>query len=112
MCRVASLRLIQHTPYYGTHDATTLYVLTPARLALAGQPGTASTRCVRMSSAPWPGSTATAIGTGTACRSTRRGRARAATTGVQRGTGLGQPPAQRSRAPHVVAALAAEDRRR
>ncbi|MGZ4412060.1 MAG: amylo-alpha-1,6-glucosidase [Gaiellaceae bacterium] len=28
---LASLRLIPHTPYYGTHDATTLYVLTAAQ---------------------------------------------------------------------------------
>src|SRR5207244_13468073 len=28
---LASLHLIPHTPYYGTHDATTLYVLTAAR---------------------------------------------------------------------------------
>ena len=39
---LAALKLIPHTPYYGTHEATTLYVLVAADgLALARRPGRA-----------------------------------------------------------------------
>ncbi len=87
---LAALHLIPHTPYYGAHEATTLYVLVAAqawrwhgdRSAPGAGTGTAArlTRSGPTSSGRSPGLTATATLTATGSKSTRRGLRTATTT--------------------------------